>query len=141
MLAITPNILIPDQELEWQFVPAGGPGGQHANRSATAVQLRFDYLASTALPDACKVRLLAATDRRVGKDGIILIRAQVHRSQDLNRQDALSRLTAIIQAALKVVRRRRPTRPGQAARQRRLADKARAGDKKRARRPVRPEGE
>ena len=133
MLWISSTIIIPDHELEFQYVTAQGPGGQHVNRSATAVQLRFNFLASTVLPEFYKTRLMAAADRRVSRDGVIVIRAQRFRSQERNREDALVRLSELLHAMTVVAKKRRPTSPTRAARVRRLDGKAKAGERKKMR--------
>lgn len=117
---------IPDAELEWQAIRAQGPGGQHVNKVASAVQLRFDIGASS-LPEAVRTRLLHLRDTRIQADGIIVIKAQRFRTQALNRADALARLYALVAAASVVPKARRPTRPTRAARERRLDAKSQRG--------------
>lgn len=112
-----------DDEVEFSFIRASGPGGQAVNKTSSAVQLRFDVRASR-LPDAVKARLLASDDQRLSREGVFVIKAQVHRSQDMNRQDALERLVAWVQAAAHVPAVRRATRPTRGSQQRRLAGKA-----------------
>ena len=94
MLRITPDILLPDEELEWQAIRAQGAGGQNVNKVASAVHLRFDVGASS-LPPACRARLLRCRDRRLTKSGVIVIKAQEHRSFEKNREAARRRLAAM----------------------------------------------
>ncbi len=113
----------PDEELEFSAIRAGGPGGQKVNKTSSAVQLRFDIPASS-LPQPVKERLLALRDRRIGREGVLVIKAQRHRSQALNRQEARQRLAELLARAVNVPPPRRPTRPGRAARERRLREKS-----------------
>jgi len=136
MLWISSTIIIPDQELEFHYVTAQGPGGQHVNRSATAVQLRFNFMASTVLPEFYKTRLMATGDRRVSRDGFIVIRAQRFRSQERNREDALMRLSELLHAVTVVAKKRRPTAPTRASRVRRLEGKVKSGERKKLRKKV-----
>lgn len=125
--------LIPETELEWTFGPSGGPGGQHANRSHTRAEVRFDLVATTALPDALREHML----RRLGKrasSGVVAASADDTRSQIQNRRLAEERLAALLNEAAHRPRRRKPTRPTAAARQRRLDEKRRRSDRKRERR-------
>ena len=101
---------------------AQGAGGQNVNKVSSAIHLRFDVAASS-LPEAVKARLLALSDRRLSEDGIVVIKAQRHRSQDLNRRDALERLNALVARAAEVPLVRKPTRPTRASKRRRLEAK------------------
>ena len=121
--------IVPDHEVEFTAIRAQGPGGQHVNKVSTAMQLRFDVMAS-GLPDDVKARLLALPDRRISQDGCIVIKAQGTRSQEQNRLQALEILQELIAQAEHVRRARRPTQPTYASRQRRLAGKARRGQVK-----------
>lgn len=120
------------QEIEYQSILARGPGGQHVNKTASAVQLRFDIHASS-LPEAWCLRLLQSGDRRISKDGVLVIKADRFRCRQRNRQDALERLGTLLAAATQTRKSRRPTRPSRAARQRRLDAKAHRSRTKAAR--------
>ena len=136
-LAVTPKVLIPDRDLSIAFVRASGPGGQNINKLATAVQLRFDLAGTTALDESAKQRARVLAGRRLTSDGAILIVAREHRTQERNRAEAYARLAALLARALVAPRRRVPTRPTQAARERRLAGKSHARNLKRLRSRVR----
>ena len=137
MLRINAAIVIPDDEIVLRFVRADGPGGQHVNRTATAVQLRFDVLQSPSLPADVRQRLAGLAGRRMTGEGVLVIDARNHRSQKQNRQDALERLKRLIQVALAPPRTRRPTRPSAASRRRRLENKRHRSRLKRTRKSIR----
>jgi len=134
MLRITPTIVLDDAELEEHFIRASGPGGQNVNKVATAVQLRFNIDASPALDEDTRRRLKQLGGRRVTSDGIIVITAQRFRTRERNRADAVERLVDLIRRAAIRPIKRRPTKPGRAQREARLATKTRRGRLKRLRR-------
>jgi ribosome-associated protein len=133
MLAVS-NLVIPEGELNEQFVRASGPGGQNVNKVATAVQLRFDVRRSPSLPDAVRERLLRLATARISQEGVLLIEARRFRTQEQNRLDARQRLAGLIQQALTEPKPRRPTKPTRASKERRLEAKRRAARRKQLRR-------
>ena len=133
MIQVTDTIILDDSELSFEFVRASGPGGQNVNKVATAVQLRFDAAASPALPESVRQRLLRLAGRRATDEGVIVIDARRHRTQERNRQDAVERLVELIRAAAARPKKRRPTRPTAASRRRRVDDKKKRGAVKRNR--------
>jgi ribosome-associated protein len=132
-LAVAAGVEIPDHELSVSFLRASGPGGQHVNKVATAVQLRYDLEHSRALTDAAKVRLRRLCGRRLTAEGAILILARSHRSQERNRREAEERLAELVQRALREPKVRKATRPTRAAQERRLEHKVRQRHTKRLR--------
>jgi ribosome-associated protein len=136
MIAVTDTIFLGERELEESFIRASGPGGQNVNKVASAVQLRFDARRSPSLPEPVRQRLEKLAGNRLTQDGVLIITAQRFRSQERNRQDALERLIGLIRRALTAPRPRRSTRPSAAARERRLAEKARRSRLKRVRKAV-----
>jgi ribosome-associated protein len=127
MLRITDQIAIDEREIEEQFVRSSGPGGQNVNKLETAVQLRFDVRHSPSLPEGVRLRLERLAGRRLTKDGVLVIIAQTHRTQERNRADAMDRLVELIQKAAIAPKRRRPTRPTAGSQKRRLETKKRRG--------------
>lgn len=124
MIRITDSIMIDDAELEEQFIRASGPGGQNVNKVSSAVELRFDVTRSPSLPQGVKARLVRLAGSRMTKDGVLVIRADRHRSQEQNRADARDRLAELIVAATHVPKRRIKTKPTLGSKERRLAGKA-----------------
>jgi ribosome-associated protein len=122
MISITPAIAIDEREIEERFVRASGPGGQNVNKVATAVELRFDVAASS-LPADVKSRLNGLAGSRMTSDGVLVIDSREFRTQLQNREAARMRLVSMIQAAAVRPKRRRPTKPGRAAKERRLVGK------------------
>ena len=124
MLQINDNLFIASEEIEWQAVRSQGAGGQNVNKVSSAVHLRFDIPASS-LPETIKTRLLNLNDRRISKDGVVVIKAQQHRRQDQNYDDALDRLAELVRDAARVQKARRPTRPSRSSVRKRLDKKTR----------------
>lgn len=135
LLPISNKVVIPEREIEFSAIRAQGPGGQNVNKVSTAIQLRFDIRASS-LPDFYKQRLLKLHDRRISREGVIVIKAQASRSREQNRLAALARLQELVRSVAVTRKKRIPTKPGKAATQRRLETKSHRGKIKAGRRKV-----
>jgi ribosome-associated protein len=132
-IAITDDISIDESELVESFVLASGPGGQNVNKVSTAVQLRFDALRSPSLSQAVRARLMLLAGARLTKDGVVVISAREHRSQERNRAEAREKLFELIRRAAMQPKPRRPTRPTRSSKEKRLETKAKRGQIKRNR--------
>jgi ribosome-associated protein len=140
MIQITPQIAIEESEIREEFIRSSGPGGQNVNKVATAVQLRFDVVASPSLPEEVRRRLLKLARGQINQDGILVINAQRFRTQSANRQDALDRLVELIRKATQKPRPRYKTKPTLASRERRLEGK-RLRSRTKQQRSAQPENE
>ncbi|MBW4564728.1 MAG: aminoacyl-tRNA hydrolase [Mojavia pulchra JT2-VF2] len=135
MLQISHKIIIPDSELEISAIRSQGAGGQNVNKVSTAIHLRFDIEASS-LPTFYKQQLLKLNDRRITQEGVIVIKAQEHRSQEKNREEALERLKQLIKSAVILPQIRKPTKPTRSSQKKRLDSKTKRGQIKSTRRQV-----
>jgi ribosome-associated protein len=135
MLHITTSIAIPDHEIDIHAVRSQGAGGQNVNKVSTAIHLRFD-IRTSSLPQFYKDELLKLRDSRISDDGVITIKAQQHRTQERNREDALDRLRVLIQSVAIPRKKRRPTRPTKASQNRRIESKKKQGRLKTLRRTL-----
>ncbi len=125
MIQITKDIALDEDELQFDFVRAAGPGGQNVNRVATAVHLRFDVRRSPSLTETVRARLMRLAGSRINKEGVLIINARRFRTQTRNRKDAIDRLIDLIRRAAQREKPRKKTRPSNAARDRRLQEKRR----------------
>ncbi len=131
---VTPGGLVLNAgDLDWTAIRAQGSGGQNVNKTSSAIHLRFD-IPGSSLPAAVRQRLLNSGDRRINQEGVLVIKAQQHRTQARNRRDAIERLVALVDAAAESPKRRIPTRPGRGARERRLDNKKQRSQTKAMRR-------
>ncbi len=133
MIEITSDIQIPDNELKEEFIRSSGPGGQNVNKVSTAVQLRFDVKNTSSLPEGIRRRLITLAGSRMTKDGVLVIRAERHRTREQNRKDAVERLAALIVEASKVPKYRVKTAPTLSSKQRRIETKQKRGQIKKSR--------
>ena len=141
MIRITETIQLDESEIQFKFIRSPGPGGQHVNKASTAVQLRFDVIHAATLTDHVRRRLMTLARNRINSQGILVINASRFRSQDLNRKDALARLTDLILRSSSEAKHRRRTKPTIASRKKREDNKKRLSQLKRTRRPVSWSGE
>jgi ribosome-associated protein len=133
MIRVTSTIALPESEIEETFIRSPGPGGQHVNKTESAVQLRFDARKSANLTNAVFLRLKTLAGRRMTRDGVIVITANRFRSRERNRGDALDRLVELIRRAAVVPKKRKPTKPTKGSKQKRLDTKRKRADIKKAR--------
>ncbi|MEH6499733.1 MAG: alternative ribosome rescue aminoacyl-tRNA hydrolase ArfB [Pseudoalteromonas distincta] len=129
MIKLSNNVELGDWEVEISAIRSQGAGGQNVNKVSSAIHLRFD-INTSSLPPFYKERLLALSDQRISKDGVIIIKAQSYRTQEANREDAIKRLQELINGAVVVQKRRRPTKPTKGSQTRRMDSKTKRGQSK-----------
>ena len=134
-MRISPDLNISDREIELRAVRSQGAGGQNVNKVSSAIHLRFD-IAASSLPEKYKHRLLALQDHRITSQGVVVIKAQQHRTRERNRTDALERLCKLVQSVMTEPKKRIATRPSRAAKRKRLDEKTRRGQTKELRKKV-----
>jgi ribosome-associated protein len=138
MIQITKDLAIDENELAFDFIRASGPGGQNVNKVSSAVQLRFDVEGSASLPEDVRSRLKRIAHNRINNEGVLIIEARQQRTQEQNRQEAVTRLVGLLRLAARKPRIRKKTQPTAESRRRRLEEKRRRGEIKRLRRPPTP---
>ena len=138
MLNISSQLSISENEIQCEAIRAQGAGRQNVNKVSSAIHLRFD-IKNSSLPDVYKEKILALSDKRISKDGIVVIKAQRFRSQEKNREDALNRLKSLILKSLTKQKKRKTTQPSRSAKKKRMDYKTKHGDLKELRRKVIPE--
>jgi len=137
-IQISKRVFIPENEIQITAMRSQGAGGQHVNKVSTAIQLRFD-IKKSSLPGLYKDRLLKLNDKRITREGVLIIKSQLHRSQWQNRKNALNRMVEIIKSVLITERKRIPTQPTKVSQIKRLEDKSRRGRTKALRRNIKDE--